>query len=215
MKTGTIVTTLLAFHLAACGSSSGTDPVVDEGPTVSAFGEGSSLLAFRSYYADAADEREHTYYVGDGGERAFYAAVGYFETGEDRMYFGVATLSDHTLTHVQPGPTTGSITYETKYWVSEVTNAASQPDLPADVVIKGDILITADFDTHAITGTSDLFTMDGQIADSGTGFEGDVTWRGVDGEVSGVVGDALWGAFHGNSDDIVFAGGIAGYPEAP
>ncbi len=81
---------------------------------------------------------------------------------------------------------------------------------------SGPITLTADLDEGTLTGSSGegLLSVSGTF--SGTDLSGDVTYRGVDGDLDGVIGeDRTVGAFHGNTADLIYAGGFIGTNSTP
>ena len=79
--------------------------------------------------------------------------------------------------------------------------------------VGSSISLTADFDTNRLTGTSTdtRLSVNGTIG--GTELSGSVTYRNTRGALDGVIGaDQTVGVFHGNTEDIIFAGGFIGEP---
>lgn len=73
----------------------------------------------------------------------------------------------------------------------------------------GSITLTADFDNQTLSGQSGQLRVNGNI--SGGNLTGGVTYRGTSGRLTGLVGDqGTVGAFHGNSDELVYGGGFVG-----
>ncbi len=75
---------------------------------------------------------------------------------------------------------------------------------------SGAITLTADFAGNTLKGTSydGALAINGEM--SGKDMTGNATFNGVQGDLSGVAGsDQAFGVFHGNNEDLIFAGGFA------
>lgn len=73
----------------------------------------------------------------------------------------------------------------------------------------GSITLQADFGAGRLTGSAGSLSVDGRFT-SDQSLSGSVTYDGVDGSLTGVVGSTeAIGAFHGNDDNAVFSGGFA------
>ena len=85
---------------------------------------------------------------------------------------------------------------------------SGQPDIVSDA-----IQLTADFANGRLTGTSNGGELSVNGSFAGTDLGGSVTYLSVGGELDGVIGaDRTVGAFHGNDEDTIFAGGFVGTP---
>lgn len=79
-------------------------------------------------------------------------------------------------------------------------------------VDSGNIVLTADFGAATIRGEDGRLKVDGTI--SGGDIGGNVTYGGREGDLEGIIGKfGAIGAFHGNSADMVYAGGFVGFNE--
>lgn len=135
--------------------------------------------------------------------------------------FAVGTASDGSgakaYAGLMPGSaggaavSSGTVTYSGSYEVVMIRNIninESSGFLSGLVdSASGSINLDANFNAGTLRGSGGNLTVDGNI--NGTGLSGDVTYRGVDGNLRGVIGDqAAVGAFHGNSDGLVYGGGF-------
>lgn len=72
---------------------------------------------------------------------------------------------------------------------------------------SGNIALNVNFGAGTISGSDGSLSVDGRFR--GTSMSGDVTYEGVDGDLTGLVGsDRAIGAFHGNDADLIYAGGF-------
>ena len=72
---------------------------------------------------------------------------------------------------------------------------------------SGGATLTGNFNTSKLTGSGDGLVVNGDI--SGGTFDGDVVWRGIAGDLAGIIGaDRTVGVFHGHNDTDVYAGGF-------
>ncbi len=111
-------------------------------------------------------------------------------------------------------PTTGSAQYDANYSLYEFTNITETdtgPSADGDSLIDGAITLSVDFDDRTLSGRDGELVVNGVLAGAGNDFGGSVTWGGVEGELQGLISpDNVIGAFHGNSEDAIFAGGFLG-----
>ena len=71
----------------------------------------------------------------------------------------------------------------------------------------GSINLSTNFGAGTLTGSSGNLSIDSRF--SGEDLRGDMTYRGVDGDLTGLVGsDKAVGAFLGNNADLIGAGGF-------
>jgi len=118
-------------------------------------------------------------------------------------------------TNVEASPVTGSIEYQAEYEMDFWSNIMETDQGPTAFgnisKTTGAMVLVGNFESNTLTGTDGELSISGQIADSGNFLTGTVAWEGITGELSGLVGsNKSIGAFHGNDDDIVFAGGFIG-----
>lgn len=142
---------------------------------------------------------------GDG----FAYAVG---AREDGGFAGYAGLLDSTSVAASPG--SGSATFDARYRLLEVSdiNVSSTFVTGSTDAVSGDITLRADFDAGSLRGDSSdgLLRVRGTLSDRNS-VGGAVTFRGVDGDLRGMVSDReVVGAFHGHDDETIFAGGFTG-----
>lgn len=74
---------------------------------------------------------------------------------------------------------------------------------------RGNLTLTANFAGNTLNGTSNngLLIVNGRT--TGQTLGGGVTYNGVSGALQGVAGaDQAFGVFHGNSEDLIYAGGF-------
>ena len=142
--------------------------------------------------------------VGDG----FAWKVGTYGNGN---LMGVAGLTAGT--DVAPPPPSGTANYTGQFNIGlvediHVTSTAIYGYTGDDT---GAFSVTADFDSNRITGSGagrdGILRIDGEI--SGDRFAGSSSYRGVSGKSKGLAGsDMAIGVVHGNSDDLIYAGGF-------
>lgn len=106
----------------------------------------------------------------------------------------------------------GSATYAGRYELLRMSNI----DLSGGFISAsqtqrtGTINLLANFSNGTLTGQSGGLSINGVV--SGTGISGGVTFEGVAGDLTGVIGDdKAIGAFHGNSANLIYAGGFLTY----
>ena len=76
--------------------------------------------------------------------------------------------------------------------------------------VTDEIVLDADFAAGTLTGRSGQLSVSGRAI--GSQLTGSVTYRGVSGDLQGNLGDdKAIGAFHGNDDDLIYAGGFLTY----
>ncbi|SHG79505.1 hypothetical protein SAMN05444003_0958 [Cognatiyoonia sediminum] len=76
--------------------------------------------------------------------------------------------------------------------------------------VSGSIVLNADFSTGTLTGRAGELSVSGRAL--GSQLTGGVQYRGVSGDLRGVLGDdKAIGAFHGNDADLIYAGGFLTY----
>ncbi|WP_133176019.1 hypothetical protein [Yoonia sediminilitoris] len=113
-------------------------------------------------------------------------------------------------------PNHGTINYTTRYLLDAIVGIEVVGNVLrsyGSIGSDNDIVLTADFDAGTLTGQSlnDQFAVNGQLAPSGNGLTGTVSWLGIEGDLTGLVGsDQVIGAFHGSSPDTVYVGGFQG-----
>ncbi|MFQ1700506.1 hypothetical protein ACJ5NV_07910 [Loktanella agnita] len=148
----------------------------------------------------------------DNGPGGYRMALGRFDNDDTMDYRALAMLQSTTRVS---GPISGTVSYNANYRIMEVQNVGSNPVFAGnnDLNSAGQITMTANFADQAMTGTSDLLTIDATL--NAETFEGTVTWRGVDGDITGLASDSFMiGAFHGHDNNAVFTGGISGDADA-
>lgn len=210
---------LCLITLANCSSGGGgggstDEPSYAENPARARFVDvGSNGLAD----IDLTDERNRTvsnavgtvaYVAGIDTERAqVVTAVGYVETGG-----------------VGEAVTSGTIDYDVSYGgvaaynIYRPASSSQGGAIGADLeLVRGDVILTADFDQGVLTGGDDVIDVNGVI--SGTDLGGSVGLThpsyptfGVDADLEGAIGaDGVIGAFKGVSDDdVTVSGGFVG-----
>lgn len=112
-------------------------------------------------------------------------------------------------TDVSTPPITGTATFSGVYELRRITGIFISSDsisgFPASET--GQIALDANFADGSLTGTSGSLTVDGTM--NGETLSGSVTYRGVEGPLRGLVGsDKTIGAFHGNDESLIYAGGF-------
>lgn len=103
----------------------------------------------------------------------------------------------------------GSVTYTGDYEVISIKSISVSGNLlrGRNDYEFGNVTLVGDFDNGTLKGRSGTFVVDGKI--NGTTLSGNVRYDSTDGALAGVIGqDAAVGAFHGNGDTTVFAGGF-------
>jgi len=76
--------------------------------------------------------------------------------------------------------------------------------------VTGTIVLNADFSSGDLTGRAGDLSVSGRAI--GSQLTGSVEYRGVAGDLRGNLGDdKAIGAFHGNNDDLIYAGGFLTY----
>lgn len=114
-----------------------------------------------------------------------------------------------TSSSVAPAPAAGSTVFSGRYELFQVDGISLSGSQITGFRTQqtGSINLTANFGTGTLTGSSGNLSIDGRF--SGEDLKGDVTYRGVDGDLTGLVGsDKAVGAFHGNDADLIYAGGF-------
>ena len=114
----------------------------------------------------------------------------------------------------------GSATYDAAFEGAIINKIVVTDDTleGSNSLFSGNITLTAQFDDGTLSGNSDSefnngLMVAGQITDQE--LTGNVMYRGVHGELTGLIGgDQVIGAFHGSSEDTVYAGGFVG-PVSP
>ena len=116
---------------------------------------------------------------------------------------------------ISPAPATGTVTLQSTYnatLLSNPTGANGQVEVTTTESADAPITLTADFSPAGfatLTGTDGTLTVDGTFSSVTTSLNGTVTYRGVEGDLTGFVGGAeAIGAFAGSDDTSVFAGGF-------
>lgn len=106
----------------------------------------------------------------------------------------------------------GTATYTGNYELLRISNinisggyiSASQAQR------TGSISLAADFDNGTLTGQSGSLIVNGTV--TGTGLSGGVSFEGVSGDLTGVIGSSkAVGAFHGNNAHLIYSGGFLVY----
>lgn len=106
-------------------------------------------------------------------------------------------------------PSEGTGTYEGVYELVQVSAISVSGDRISGFTSprNGTITLTADYLAGTLTGSADSLEVDGVM--DGRTLGGTVTYRDVRGQLSGLVGgDKTVGAFHGNDEDLIYAGGF-------
>lgn len=132
-----------------------------------------------------------------------------FQVGVDggKGFKGLAGLVAGT--DVTFRPTTGIGTYTGSYRVLALEDITLNGTLLAGrkSVDDGSITLNADFANNTLQGRSGPLRVNGRL--EGRTLSGAVTYRGVNGDLRGLVGgDDAYGAFHGNNADLIYAGGF-------
>ncbi|MEJ6399021.1 hypothetical protein V8J84_13940 [Yoonia sp. 208BN28-4] len=119
---------------------------------------------------------------------------------------------------VVSGSVGGSAIFDARYQGSRTSEIAITPATTpgGDPILtgtsgafSGDITLTVDMAGTALTGSDGLLAVNGQI--DGQTLAGTVTYRGLDGSLTGLIGeDEAIGAFFATSDTTIYAGGFAG-----
>jgi len=114
---------------------------------------------------------------------------------------------------VSAAPASGAVSYAGTWEMAQITSIFVSGGMINGFTgtNSGSLTLTADFSSGAVSGGGDGLTIDGALR--GTDLSGTVTYQGVDGSLDGLVGgDGAVGAFHGNSGDIIYAGGFLATP---
>ena len=139
---------------------------------------------------------------------------GFASISGTRSSTGLEASSGFVVTSaLDPLPTTDSATYSGTYEISTITSIYVSGDsifgLPG--VDRGSIDLNVDFDAASISGSTGNLSVDGEFS-SGGNIDGNVTYRGVSGDLAGQIGgNKAIGAFHGNDADLIYAGGFLVY----
>lgn len=130
---------------------------------------------------------------------------------------GTNSSGAHAYAGVMPGSSVGSAvssgtaTYSADYEVAYISSISVSGNLLSGFnnTDAGTIALTLDTSAGTLTGSNGNLTVDGDV--SGTAVSGDAVYRGVSGDLTGLVGDeGTVGAFQGDSDSLVYAGGFVG-----
>ncbi len=193
--------TLARLALAGTALTIVSGCVTSGDPTTSAFRTPDSRSSRASIPVALANETNDRIYNSSYGGAAF--TVGTNDEGA-KAYAGVMPGSNGGAR-----VTTGTATYSGSYEVTMIEDINVSNNFLTGRVAEDDGAITlrADFDARTLRGRSGNLSVDGRI--SGSDLSGDVTYRGVRGDLDGVIGDeAAVGAFHGSSSDLVYGGGF-------
>ncbi|MFT6451879.1 MAG: hypothetical protein ACJA06_001366 [Halocynthiibacter sp.] len=112
-------------------------------------------------------------------------------------------------TSVAAAPASGSVVYSGRYELAQIQNIdiSGSRIYGHSSLYSRSISLTADFDGNTLSGTGGNLSVDGAISNGN--LSGNVTYKGVNGALDGVIGaDRAVGAFHGNSADTIYAGGF-------
>lgn len=107
--------------------------------------------------------------------------------------------------------TNGTVRYNTKYQVAAIENISVSGGFLRGVNTRdsGSLTLVANFNGNTLTGTDGTFAVDGRM--SGQNLSGRVSYGGVNGSLTGLIGDdAVVGAFNGNNSTMVYSGGFIG-----
>ncbi|MDO6591455.1 hypothetical protein DS901_09735 [Loktanella sp. D2R18] len=237
------ITALLLCLTAAC-SSSGTSPetetpstsdvtkvagqsiVLDPGLVTSTRTAHISADDFSDYF-DQVDEknvdlelinsRAHSLILSDTQNKAsVYSFVGYGIEDGEAVFFAYSGLRNNTPLATST-PDSGIVTFNTAYEIEEITNITTDPH--GITTTTGRMDLDVDFGNNTISGGNDLFTVDGTAGSAGNNsdqfIDADITWRGADGNLYGLVtGSDLLGSFSGGDENIVYSGVITGSPDS-
>ncbi|MBB5722563.1 hypothetical protein FHS72_002189 [Loktanella ponticola] len=117
-------------------------------------------------------------------------------------------------TDVSFRPSVGSASYDGVYaltYVDDISldNGYIRGERDAT---SGAITLTADFARGTLVSSNSPVTVNGKL--DGRDLSGTVSYRGVNGQLDGLVGgDKTVGAFHGNNANLIYAGGFIAYRE--
>ncbi|PUB16383.1 hypothetical protein [Yoonia sediminilitoris] len=106
-------------------------------------------------------------------------------------------------------PTSGTIRFEGNYQLVSVGGFFLDDGnvVGISVPVAGPISLNGNFDDGTLRGSADRLSIDGRI--SGNALSGNVEYDGVEGKLTGVIGaNKAVGAFHGNDEDDIYAGGF-------
>lgn len=139
----------------------------------------------------------YAYAVGIGSNNNFYGYSGIMST-----------------TSVSAPLSAGTATWSGTYELAHVYDISLSGGLLKGVKTTGTaaISLVANFTNRTLVGGNSILTVDGAF--SGSNLSGSVTYRGVDGSLTGLVGaTGAVGAFQGNNATDIYAGGfIVGTP---
>ena len=144
------------------------------------------------------------------------AAAGSIRRGESGYAYAVQSNGSDVSARaalINPGavtgrPVTGTGRFAATYQINEIRNTNTDREITE---VEGSIPLTVNFDTGALRGSAGALAVTGQMAQTGAGFTGFTTWRGVTGDLRGRAnGTTIVGAFAGNSPTSVYAGGFTG-----
>lgn len=142
---------------------------------------------------------------GDG----YAYAVG---VGSNNNFYGYAGIVP--TTSVSAPLTAGIATWNGTYEVARIYDISLSGGVLRGLRTSGTaaISLVANFNNRTLVGGNSLLTVDGAF--SGSNLTGNVTYRGLDGSLTGLVGaTGAVGAFHGDSATDIYAGGfIVGAP---
>ena len=142
----------------------------------------------------------------------------YYVTGTDSA--GAAAFAGTVLSDA-PGPMPGVQAYYTTNWeLVGIRNIRMSGNLLIGdkFVDGGSMILTFDQSTGSLTGSN--AGTSGTLSVAGTAAAGDiggsVSYAGVTGSLDGDIGvNGLLGAYHGNSDALVYGGGLASVAVVP
>lgn len=184
---------LAAGLLSACAT------IGDEDHTRSAFSSGPATL--------------NNQQIGDIG-----SAIGSVTYRSGTNSTGAGAFADLFLIDTDLTPGSGTATYYSSYEIVGIeninfteTSATTGFITGSNFSDSGNITLSANFAAGTLTGADGDLSVNGTHSAGSTNLGGSVTYRGVKGSLDGALDvDSLIAAFHGNTDAIVFAGGLSG-----
>lgn len=115
-------------------------------------------------------------------------------------------------TRVTPTALSGTAAYDARYSLTEITGIDLNGNrlTGRSTVTSGSITLNANVANGTLRGADSRLTVIGDL-EAGNNLGGNVSWRGVSGPLDGLIsGDEVIGVFHGNSETVIFAGGLIG-----
>ena len=153
----------------------------------------------------SATRRSHISASGDG----YAYAVG---IGSNNNFYGYSGIA--TTTSVSAPLSAGTATWSGNYALGRVRDISLSGALLRGIksTETAALTLTADFEKRTLVGGTSTLSVNGAF--SGSNLSGSVTYRGLDGSLTGLVGaTGAVGAFHGNNATDIYAGGfIVGAP---